>query len=172
MQNVGKIFESSLLKSAPDYALMYRLKDPASSFGSNNSLRFSPKNPFDYIIWDSKRRILYAIEAKTVAGNSISFEREKEDKGTIHFHQIEGLNYWSKYDGTVCGFVIEFREHEKTIFLRIEDFLKLTESISKKSFSILDLEKNDIKYTIIPQQKKRTRYTYDIDSFLSMQPTI
>ena len=84
-------------------------------------MRFSAKNPFDFLLWDSKRHILYALEAKTVSGKSISFERDKEDKGVIHIHQINGLNSWNKYDGITCGLLIEFRELEKTIFLDIED---------------------------------------------------
>ena len=97
--NKGKLFEQQLSKSIPDYALLYRLPDPAQSFGGENNLRFSAKNPFDFLLWDSLKHRLYAIEAKTVDGKSISFERTKEDKGIIHLHQINGLNKWDKFDG-------------------------------------------------------------------------
>lgn len=164
--NVGKIFEEQLNKSVPDYALIYRLSDPAQSFGGGNT-RFSAKNPFDFLIWDSKRHILYAVEAKTVAKKTISFERVKEDKGDIHLHQIEGLSAWKKYDGITCGLIIEFRELEKTIFLEINDMKTAMDVISKKSFTIEDLDKNGISYFVIPQKKKRTRYTYDLDALFS-----
>ena len=164
---IGKIFENQFKKSVPDYALLYRLPDSAQSFGSNNKLRFSSKNPFDFLLWDSKKHILYALEAKTVGGKSISFERSKNEHGEIHFHQIKGLMDWSKYHGIVCGFVIEFRKIEKTIFLNINDFNNLISIISKKSFNLDDLDQNNIPYTVISQQKLRTRYTYDIDGFLS-----
>jgi len=153
-------------KSVPDYALLYRVSDSAQAFGGNSTLRFSVKNPFDFILWDSKRHILYALELKTVAGKSISFERSKDERGEIHFHQINGLLAWSKYSGTRCGFLIEFRELEKTIFLDIVEFSRLISKISKNSFNYSDLEMYDIKYYGIPQKKAITRYTYDIESLL------
>lgn len=165
--NIGKVFEEQFKKSVPDYALLYRLPDAAQSFGRNNNLRFSRKNPFDYILWDSKKRILYALELKTVKGKSITFDRDGKNAGKIHSHQIDGLNSWNKYNGIVCGFVIEFREIEKTIFLGIEQMNRVIETIPKKSFSFDDLDKYHIQYAIIEQRKARTRYTYDIDHFLN-----
>ena len=115
---------------------------------------------------------MFAIEAKTVAHKSISFEREKKDAGDIHYHQIKGLNEWNKYDGIICGFIVEFRELEKTIFLEIRQFNKLVNVIKKKSFTLNDLDNNKINYYTITQKKARTRYTYDLDSFLlKMQKT-
>ena len=170
--NVGKLFEQQLKKSVPIYALFYRLPDAAQSFNRTNKLRFSAKNPFDFLLWDSTSKILFAIEAKTVAHKSISFEREKTDTGDIHHHQINGLNEWNKYDGIICGFIIEFRELEKTIFLEIRQFNKLVNVIKKKSFTLNDLDNNKINYYTITQKKARTRYTYDLDNFLlKMQKT-
>lgn len=168
-QNQGKIFELSFKNSVPSYALLYRLKDPAQSFGGCNNLRFSSKSPFDYLLWDSKKHILYALELKTVKGKSISFERSKEDDGEIHYHQICGLEKWSKYDGITAGLIIEFRKLEKTIFINIIDFGKLIDIIPKKSFNFNDLDANDIDYQIIGQKKSRTRFKYDIDDFLVRQ---
>ena len=130
-------------------------------------MRFSAKNPFDFLLWDSKRHILYALEAKTVSGKSISFERDKEDKGVIHIHQINGLNSWNKYDGITCGLLIEFRELEKTIFLDIEDMNQVMALLPKKSFTIKDLEEYEIPFFTIPQKKMRKWHTYDLDCFLS-----
>ncbi len=164
--NVGKIFEEQIKRSIPDYALLYRLPDAAQSFDKNKSLRFSKKNPFDFLLWDSKRHILYALELKTVKGSSISFERKNGDKGNIHYHQIESLNIWNRYDGIICGFIIEFRKIETTIFLDIDSFNSLVNSLNKKSFNYSDLIKNKLNYKIISQKKIRTRYIYDMDSFL------
>lgn len=163
--NVGKIFEQQWKKSIPKYALFYRLRDSAQSFGGGN-LRFSSKNPFDCIMWDSQRHILYALELKTVQRHSISFERSKDDKGEIHFHQIKGLTEWRQYDGIMAGFVIEFREIEKTIFLDILDFNNLISRINKKSFNYNDLNKYRIKYMVIPQKKAISKYTYDVNYLL------
>lgn len=167
IKNTGKILEQQWAKSVPDYVLLCRLPDAAQSFGGSSKLRFSRKNPFDYIMWDSKNRILYAIELKTVKGKSISFERSKDEDGEIHHHQIAGLSEWSKFDNTICGFVIEFREIEKTVFIEINEFNHLMSAISKKSFNYDDLTNLNIRHNIIPQKKARTRYTYDVDGFLS-----
>lgn len=164
--NQGKIFESQWQKSVPDYALLCRLPDSAQSFGNSSNLRFSRKNPFDFILWDSKCRLLYALELKTVKGKSITFERTNDDNGDIHYHQIKGLEEWDSYENTICGFVIEFRELEKTIFIKVSDFNKLIESLSKKSFNFNDLVKFGIEYILIDQKKARKRYTYNIDGFL------
>lgn len=163
--NIGKIFELQIKKSTPDYALLYRLPDSAQSFGGGN-LRFSNRNPFDFLLWDSIKHKLYALEIKTVAGKSISFERSKEEKKEIHYHQIKGLSDWNRYDGITCGFIIEFRQIEKTVFIEIAEFNKLIDTIPKKSFNFDDLNEYQIQYLIIEQKKARTRYTYDVDKFL------
>lgn len=165
--NPGKVFEMQVGKSVPNYALLYRLHDSAQSFGGSSKLRFSSKNPFDFILWDSKRHILYALELKTVKEKSISFERQNGDDGNIHLHQIEGLMEWSRYDGIICGFIIEFRELETTFFIRVNDLKELMDKIPKKSFNMNDLCEHKIPHIIIPQKIARTRYTYDLDSFLS-----
>lgn len=165
-QGIGKIFETQWKKSVPSYALLYRLPDAAQSFGRSNNLRFSSKNPFDFLLWDSLKHRLYALEMKTVAGKSITFERNQGEKGTIHYHQIKSLNSWNQYDGIFCGFIIEFRKIETTIFLDIKEFNKLISLINKKSFNFNDLNNYNIKYTIIKQIKAQTRYTYAIDEFL------
>lgn len=166
--SAGKIFERNFEKSAPDYAKVYRIPDQPQSFNRTANLRFSRKNPFDYLIWDSKRRRLFALELKTVAGKSIAFEREEEHKTDgIHYHQILGLNDWNAYNGITCGFLIEFREMELTIFVDIEAFNRIMECVNKKSFNLKDLDDYDIPYLIIPQRKLKANYRYDIDKLLS-----
>lgn len=165
--NVGKKFEKDFSESIPEYVLVYRLPDSAQAFGDSSRLRFSNKNPFDFMLWDSQRHILYALEMKSVSGKSVSFERDKDDKGVIHFHQIEGLNKYNKYEGIVCGFVINFRSIETTLFLYIDSFNGVVKSINKKSMSYDDIIKSGYPSIVIPQFKKRTRYTYDVEAMLS-----
>lgn len=172
IMNIGKIFERQIKKSVPDYALLCRLPDSAQSFGGSNNLRFSRKNPFDYILYDSKTHLLYALELKTVKGKSISFERTENDVGEIHYNQIQGLNEWNRYDGVICGFLIEFREIEKTFFLKIDDFNKLLQQTSKKSFNNQDLEKFEINHTTLSQTKAKKYFTYDIDELLKTESLI
>ena len=165
-RNYGKVFEEEWRQSVPDYALLYRLPDPAQSFGGGSSLRFSRKPDFDYLLWDSNCHILYALELKTVGGKSISFERTDKDKGEIHRNQIEGLNRWDRYDGIVCGFIIHFRKIETTVFISVKQMNEIICIIPKKSFNFEDLDQYGITYIIIPQTKLRTRYRYNADFFL------
>lgn len=171
-KNVGKIFETQWKNSTPAYALIYRLPDAATSFGSNVNIRFSRKNPFDYLMFDSAHHLLYALELKSVSGKSISFERSKEDHGVIHYWQIDGLAEWNQFDGVVCGFVIEFRDLEQTIFIDIDSFKQLAQLIPKKSFTLNDLQTYEIPFYTIIQTKRRTRFSYDIDLFLQQQAVI
>jgi penicillin-binding protein-related factor A (putative recombinase) len=165
--NSGKVFEKNFMDSVPDYALIYRIPDAAQSFGYSKNLRFSNRNPFDYIIWDSRKHILYALELKTIDSKSIPFDRSPEDKnGKIHYHQIVGLNKWNEYDGIIAALIIEFRQIEKTVFIRIEDFNELMEKTPKKSFNYDDLKKYQIKYLPIMQHKKKVNYRYDVGELL------
>lgn len=166
MANIGKAFENAIKRSIPDSILLYRIPDAAQSFGGSNRLRFSRKNPFDFIMWESSNHILFALELKTVSGKSISFERTKEDHGDIHLHQIEGLNEWNKFDGIVCGFIIEFRSMDTTIFIDVSDFNTLMRSIQKKSFTIKDLDKLYINYITISKTLIKKRYKYNIEQFV------
>lgn len=164
-RNPGKVFEQRWKKSCPEYVLAYKLPDTPQAFG-NSAFRFTKKNPFDYILWDNKRCVLFALELKSVGGNSISFERNKDDSGLIHLHQINGLSEWSKY-GVECGFLIEFRKIEKTVYININDFTDLISSIDKKSINFADLDKCGAKFIEIPQSKMQVNYSYDVESFLS-----
>lgn len=166
MQNVGKRFEQDLIKSVPDYVGVIRLPDAAQSFYKSSNLRFSLKNPYDYILWCPNTLTLYALELKTVKGKSISFERTKDEHGEIHYHQIVGLQNFDRIGECVCGFVIEFRELETTVFISISEFLKLQNTIPKKSFNFKDLSTYDVNYITINQVLLKTHYRYDIDTFL------
>lgn len=165
-KNVGKKFEKDFMDSAPKDIFTHRLRDSVQAFSKSSRTQFSNKNPYDFFMWNPHSLTPYALELKTVAGKSISFERSKEEKADIHYHQICGLKKVKDFGEFVAGFVIEFRELAKTIFLDIDDFLKLSNTISKKSFTITDLDNNGIYYTVINQTLKRTRYSYDIDNFL------
>lgn len=165
-KNVGKKFEEQFKNSVPKTALIYRLPDSTNSFSGGVQLRFTRRNPFDFLIFDTVNRYLYALELKTVAHKSISFERDTTENGEIHVHQIRGLREWNKYNGVRCGFVINFREIEKTIFIDIDDFNGVISDVDKKSFTIKDLDEYNVPYKIIGQKKMRTRYKYDVEGFL------
>jgi recombination protein U len=170
-KNVGKKFEDNFKTSVPEDVYYLRLHDSANSFNQNSStLRFSMKSPYDCQLFDGKTRTLYCLELKSASGKSMSFERKKGDNksANIKYHQIESLTKASQYEGMVVGFVMNFRFEDKdteiTYFQSITDFNKMIDSITKKSFNLIDLLKyNPIK---IEQTKKKVNYTYNVEKFL------
>lgn len=168
-KNVGKVFEECFKKSIPDYCLLIRLPDPPQSFIKRNDTRFSHKNPFDYICFDTNSRTLYCLELKTTKFKSISFEdinSNEEENRMIHRHQIIGLANHSTYNNVCSGFLFNFRDEknnmERTYFQEINDFISMVNKINKKSFNELDLivDGNAIK---INGEKKRTRFQWNMD---------
>ncbi len=173
-KNVGKVFESSIKNSMPDYALLIRLPDPPQAFTKRSDTKFSNKNPFDYICFDTISRILYCLELKTTSGKSISFEDINSDEvqnRIIHKHQILGLQNFSKYQNVRAGFLFNFRHYEDnkekyfetTYYQSINDFLNMTLKINKKSFDEINLIQNNA--VTISGAKKRTRFHWNMDDF-------
>lgn len=169
-KNEGKRFEDAFIKSVPDYVLVKRLNDNASSWSGGTNTRFASKNECDYILYNDHTRTFYGLELKSTKYNSLTFWRKdfenKNKKQTFQIRkcQIEGLEKWSKHNG-VFGFVINFRdEQNKTYFINIRDFLNYTSNLSKKSIHKDDvLQMNPIE---IQNKLMRTNYSYDIENFL------
>ena len=170
--NAGKKFEQNFKASVPDDVFYYRLQDPPQSFNrGDSSIRFSWKNPCDIFLYNGNTRTFYALELKSSASKSFSFELEKGTNKTahIHYHQIEALTNFGHYPGLVSGFIFNFRIEDKgteiTYFQSIQDFNRMTSELKKKSFNAIDLLKyNPIK---INQEKKKVNYKYDIAKFLN-----
>ena len=62
----------------------------------------------------------------------------------------------------VAGFIINFRQHELTYFIR-GDMLQYL--ISQEKITRLSTEMLDMYGVLIPQEKKRTRFRYNLDYF-------
>ena len=162
-KSVGKVFEENWKKSVPGNIWIYRPPDAAQSFNQSSNLRFSQKSPCDYMMFDGYH--FFCLELKSVAGKSISFEKEKKDKGVIHLHQIEYLKSCMDYTNMVSGLIVDFRGTDNTWFLNIKEWDNLINSISKKSFNESDL----ISYShpiLISKKKLKVNYKYDIDKFI------
>ena len=142
-KNVGKVFEDNWKKSCPDWLFVYRPPDASQSFDMGSKLRFSNKSPCDYFLYNGER--LWTIELKSVAGTSISFEREKEDNGVIHFYQVENLKNFSEYKNVISGFLVDFRGSDNTYFLNIKEWDALINSIGKKSLKSLPPAQDTVK---------------------------
>lgn len=107
----------------------------------------------------------FCLELKSVAGKSISFERTKNDKGEIQYHQIEYLKSCLNYRNIIPGLIIDFRGTDNTWFLNIKEWDDLINSISKKSFNESDL----ISYShpiLISKKKLKVNYRYNIQRFI------
>ena len=129
-----------------------------------SNLRFSQRSPCDYMMFDGRSGMFYTLELKSFQG-SCSFERTKEDKGIIHHHQIESLNKFATYPNVISGFLLDFRKSDNTYFLLIDDFDRMINHITKKSFNEEDMLKwcNPIK---IEKKKLKVNYRYDVQRFL------
>lgn len=109
--------------------------------------------------------VLYTLELKSVGTKSISFEREKTDKGVIHKHQIDNLSKFSTYENVVSGFLFDFRLSNQTYFCMIEEFVNMINHLDKKSFNEKDLFEwcNPIE---IEKKKLKVNYRYNIEKFI------
>lgn len=174
-KNVGKVFEDAIKQSVPDYTLLIRLNDSPQAFKKSNLTRFTPKNPFDYICFDTQSRTLFCLELKSTSNKYMSFEdinSDEEENKMIHKHQIKGLLNASAYPNVVAGFLFNFRlpENELTYFMEINKFKKMCESINKKSFNIMDAVLYGAEK--INGFKKRTRWYWDLDGFLKSKSNV
>lgn len=155
--NAGKLFENDIKGSCPDSCWIYRLRDNASSFAGGENTRFTSSNICDYLLLDDKTRTLMLIECKSTKGTSVPITMLREN-------QIKGLQEASKH-ALVAGLLINFRnDNNDTFFLLIDEYLKMMESINKKSFNIKDLE--NIGAIRVESEKKRTRYTYNVEKLI------
>lgn len=171
-KNVGKVFEESVKKSMPDHILLIRLNDSPQAFKQSKLTRFTPKNPFDYICFDTQTKTLFCFELKSTSNKYMGFEdinSNEEQNKMIHKHQIEGLLKCSTYSNVVAGFLFNFRlsDNELTYFMEINQFQKMCESINKKSFNIMDAVLYGAKK--IDGFKKRTRWYWHLDDFFESQ---
>ena len=108
---------------------------------------------------------LYTLELKSVGTKSISFERQKSDKGVIHKHQIDNLKKFSTYKNIVSGVIFEFRLSNKTYFCSINNFITMINNLDKKSFNEKDLLEW-CKPIEIMKKKLKVNYRYDINNFI------
>lgn len=172
MANSGKVFEQQFRKSVPPHCYLLRLNDPPQSFSKSSAARFSPKNPFDFILFDTENRTLVCLELKTTKYKSISFENvnaEEQQNKMIHAHQIEGLANASRFNHVAAGFLLNFRDEkndmERCYWQNIKDFNKMIANINKSSFNEIDLLMNNA--VKVDGVRKRKHYIWDIDSLLS-----
>ena len=170
--NAGKSFEQQIKSSIPEECFYHRIKDSTGTFSGGANLRFSAENPFDALLFDCSRGILYALELKSTKAKSFSFEDpfvdEKQATRMIHKHQIRSLIDADRHDRVVGGFLFNFRDEgkneERTYFQHIGNFVDMIQSCGKHSFNEKDLLAGDP--VVIRGEKKRVKYRWNIEEFL------
>lgn len=151
-KSVGKLFEEDFIKSVPDNLFHFRFRDLPYSLIKNAKYDIN-NNPADFLIFCN---YLFVLELKSTNNSSYPFENTREN-------QVKGLEKYSHKDKTICGFVINMRKYTETYFITIKDYLYLQNESGRKSISLEDLRLFGIR---IKQELKRTRYRYDIKTFL------
>lgn len=161
--NPGKDFERQFIDSVKFGTFVQRLSDPAASFSSPTTLRFSNKNPFDFLLYRYPH--LYALELKSRIG-AISFYTESAPDRSVDIKkwQISGLSKAVETPGVIAGFILNFRDKAHTYFLPISALLLFSGSTTKKSINESDVI--SLGAFLIPQTLKRTKYSFDVTSML------
>lgn len=172
MKNAGKIFEEDIKNSIDkSRSLIIRIPDPPQSFTKRADTTFSVKNPCDFIVFDSKTRILFPMELKTTKFKSMAFENndKKDTSKMIKAHQIDGLFKYSMIDYVIPCFILNFRDEEnkmqRTYSIYIRQFIDMIDKLDKKSFNEIDLINNSA--VKVCGEIKRTRYRWDLDSMFN-----
>lgn len=159
-RNAGKVFEDDFKASVPKDVYFVRLHDAALGFDVKHSTqRFSLKSPYDAIL--CKNGQMYAIELKSHKGKMLGFDSKS---APIKRRQIENL-VKAGGAGAVSGIVINFRDYEETYYIDAKIFLEFMNTCGKKSVNLEDARKMGIR---IPEHKKVTHSTYDIEPILSL----
>lgn len=174
LKNPGKLFEEQFKKSIKKRNYYYvRLKDNPTSFIPCEEARFTPKNPYDCIMWANGT--MFCFELKSTKAFNLDFWSEKlevtnaylGEKAMIKKNQVNGLKEAGEHDGIVAGFIINFRETTNhTYFWSIQNFLKFTSKSVKKSFNEKDVIENS--GICIPQTLLKVSYDYAIDNLVDM----
>ena len=101
---------------------------------------------------------LVLLELKSVLKNSLPF-------GNIKNSQIEGLTkaFNKNASHMFIGFLVNFRDHEETYFMSIEQFNQYVTEAERKSIPIDYFRNNCI---FVEQTKKKVRYSYNIEKFM------
>ena len=130
-------------------------------------------SPCDFLMFDGY--YLFYLELKSSLTGSISFNNPPDAKTektvSIKPHQIKALTERNKYGNVVCGLVLDFADRKLKhgiveggcYFIDIGTFYDWAVLCEKNSINKEDAERIGIE---VPREKKRTNYSYDIDTMV------
>lgn len=150
--NRGKKFEGEVknaLEACPHISID-RFPDPMAGYmGMRNICDFGVyQYPFQYY-----------FECKSLVGNTLNFE------GAITVNQWDGLLEKSAIKGVVAGVLVWFIDHDMTVFVGIEELVKL-KAAGHKSLNIKDVKSGLVDYVELGGKKKRIFFTYFGEVFM------
>jgi len=151
----GKDFEKDFIASVPDRCDVTRLKD-AGGWSNATNMRFTSKNPCDFIVWSPIRYAclgkMYKIELKSVAGKSMPFTNIKPN-------QFKGLLESDKKGVQSC-IIVNFRGDNETCIIDIRMMIDHIATCGRKSLSLENAKRIG---GTINQTLKRVRWRYDLE---------
>ena len=147
MSKDGKLFEQDIKRSVPNHVFSLRLKDDTSGFKGVSNI-------CDFVMYNHP--FLFLFELKSLKGKSIHI-------GSIRENQIKGLMDSEEKRGIISGLIVNFRDVEKTYFMKMSDFMDYLTTTGRKSVPISHFEEKGV---LLKGKKLRTRYRYDLDLFL------
>ena len=145
--NIGKVFEAEVRASIPPDFYVERYKDDTAGF-------YGVSNPADYRLY--KYPFTFLLELKSHKGKSIPLDKIRES-------QIKGMVKAVKHMGIFAGFLFNFRDLEETYYIPVMMLVSYINSTDRKSIPVDWCRENGMR---IAQQKKRVRYSYDLEGWL------
>lgn len=151
----GKEFEEQFkrdwLGTFPN-SVCYRLPDQQSRY------KHSSKNPCDFFCFEYTIGKLCLVEVKSHLGNTLPFSCIK---------QYDELLKYIDTPGVIAGVVAWFIDHDKVLWISIEEMEKMKKD-NKKSINIKMLEESLYNIVDVPSIKKRTYLSSDYSFFKEM----
>lgn len=158
--NRGKMFEDDIrdaLLRIPDMSVD-RMYDQMSGYkGSCNIC--------DFIAYHCPHQFYF--ECKSCYGNTLSIHSNdpKRKYGLISNAQWDGLLAKSEITGITAGYFIWFIDHDMTLFVDAKTMKDIRDA-GNKSFNINHLQHYNGNFYIVPGDKKRVRFDYDLTDFI------
>lgn len=151
MANMGKVFEKDFFKSFPQHTNISidRVYDTTSGFKGHRTF-------CDFIVY--RYPSIFFFELKSYEGTAIPIK-------AISDNQFEGLLNKAYISGVQAGVILNYRIADSVEFAYYLDIKQIL-SLKSNGESIIPIEFAALQGTLLEGTKKRTRFTYNIPSFL------
>lgn len=150
MANEGKKFEEDFRVSAESFSDIdvTRHYDPVGRFAG-------VRNICDFTLYLQPSN--FHLELKSTFENTLNF------KSAISNTQWDGLREKIGKPGVFPGFLINYANHEEVYFIHMRTALLMKTMEFKKSIHIEEARERGVR---LDSEKRRTRFNYDVKSFL------